>query len=92
MLGALAVATISDRFGRKVAFFCAGLVSVAGVAVVYVAVSPGVFLAGKMINAFALGMALATGQTYVSEIAPLKARGILLSLFTFGMVCQNAAC
>jgi hypothetical protein len=52
---------------------------------VYCIVS-GVFLTGKMVNGIALGMCIATGQTYVSEIAPRALRGITLSAFTFFLV------
>jgi SP family general alpha glucoside:H+ symporter-like MFS transporter len=83
---ALFVASISDRFGRRTAFFLAGVVSFVGVAVVYVASSPGVFLTGKMIHGISLGMALATGQMFISGITPLRIRGVALSAFTFNMV------
>lgn len=39
-----------------------------------------------MINGLGLGMAVATGQTYVSEIAPLRIRGLALSVYT---ICTN---
>lgn len=32
-------------------------------------------------------MALATGQTYVSEITPTKIRGIALAVYTVCLVC-----
>lgn len=86
-LGALFIATVSDRFGRRISFILAGIFSAVGIAVLYIATSPGVFLAGKMVNGLSLGMALATGQTYISEIAPLKVRGILLSGYAFCLVC-----
>ncbi|KAJ2898975.1 hypothetical protein MKZ38_003544 [Zalerion maritima] len=84
-IGAWTSGYISDRFGRRVSFIVSGLLSVAGVAVVYTAKSNGQFLAGKMVNALGLGMALTTGQTYVSEIAPLKLRGVALSAYTMSM-------
>ena len=85
-IGAWGAGPISDRFGRRISFAVAGLFSVAGVAVVYTAASPGTFLAGKMVNALGLGMALTTGQIYVSEIAPLRIRGVALSAYAFCMV------
>ncbi|KAL2823846.1 general substrate transporter [Aspergillus cavernicola] len=86
MVGAWSVGHISDAFGRRLGFFLSGLISSAGVAVLYIADTSPVFLVGKMINGIGLGMALATGQSYVSEIAPLQLRGILLSLYSF---CMN---
>ncbi|KAL2851258.1 general substrate transporter [Aspergillus pseudodeflectus] len=86
MLGAWSAGHISDTFGRRLGFFLSGLISAAGVAVLYIAATPPVFLVGKMVNGIGLGMALATGQSYISEIAPLQLRGILLSLYSF---CMN---
>jgi SP family general alpha glucoside:H+ symporter-like MFS transporter len=86
MIGAWTAGPIADRFGRRAAFAVGGLIYMAGIAVVYTASSPGVFLAGKMVNGIALGMCIATGQAYVSEITPLALRGITLSAFTFSLV------
>ncbi|PYH44692.1 MFS general substrate transporter [Aspergillus saccharolyticus JOP 1030-1] len=86
MIGSTVGGFISDRLGRRVAFLVAACLSSAGFAVVYTANTPGVFLAGKIINGLALGIALTTGQTYVSEITPLPLRGIALSAYTF---CMN---
>ena len=86
MIGSTVGGFISDRLGRRVAFLVAACLSAAGFAVVYTANTPGVFLAGKIINGLALGIALTTGQTYVSEITPLPLRGIALSAYTFCMV------
>ena len=44
------------------------------------------FLGGKIILGVALGMLNSTCQTYISEIAPPKIRGPLLSIFTFFLV------
>ncbi|CAK7226328.1 hypothetical protein SBRCBS47491_006192 [Sporothrix bragantina] len=84
-IGAWVAGPLSDRFGRRIAFVVSGMISAAGVAVVYTASARGVFLAGKMVNAVGLGMALTTGQVYVSEIAPTRFRGVALSLYTFFM-------
>ena len=53
---------------------------------VYTASTPGAFLAGKIVNGLSLGLALTTGQTYISEITSLEVRGIALSGYTFCMV------
>lgn len=58
----------------------------AGIAILYISATSPVFLTGKIVNGLALGMALATGGSYVSEISPLRLRGILLSAYTFSMV------
>lgn len=86
MFGAWSIGHISDWYGRRLSFFTAGVISMAGVAVLYISATPAVFLGGKLINAFAMGIALATGQSYVSEISPVRLRGILLSAYAFCMV------
>ncbi|PWY73526.1 maltose permease Mal61 [Aspergillus eucalypticola CBS 122712] len=86
MLGSTAAGPIQDRFGRRAAFLVAACLSAAGIAVVYTASTPGVFLAGKIVNGLSLGLALTTGQTYISEITSLEVRGIALSGYTF---CMN---
>lgn len=48
-----------------------------------------VFLMGKIVLGVALGQLTSTCQTYVSEVAPLKLRGPLLSIFTFAMVSRD---
>ena len=60
-LGVSGVDSVSDRFGRCTSFFFAGLISVGGFAVLYTASLPVNFLAGKMIDACALGMAIVNG-------------------------------
>ncbi|KAJ5701164.1 maltose permease Mal61 [Penicillium malachiteum] len=85
MIGAWGIGKVSDMYGRRVCFILAGMVGMVGVAVLYIASNSRVFLAGKIVNGLALGMALATGQSYVSEIAPLRIRGILLSAYAFSM-------
>jgi MFS family permease len=92
MIGAICAGPITDRLGRRMAFFIAAIISFAGIAVVYTASSPGVFLAGKMVNALSLGITQTAGQVYVSEISPLRLRGILLSAYTFSMVFQPNSC
>ncbi|PWY68025.1 MFS general substrate transporter [Aspergillus sclerotioniger CBS 115572] len=86
MLGSTAAGPIQDRFGRRAAFLAAACLSASGIAVVYTASTPGAFLAGKIVNGLSLGLALTTGQTYISEITSLQLRGIALSGYTF---CMN---
>lgn len=88
MLGAFTVGPIADRVGRRWTFGIGAMFSVAGIAIVYVAWQPGVFLAGKMINAISLGICLTNGQIYVSEITPLHLRGVALSAYTFSIVSR----
>ncbi|KAJ5167493.1 uncharacterized protein N7482_006274 [Penicillium canariense] len=91
MLGATTAGPVQDSFGRRASFLLGAILSAAGVAIVYTASTPGVFLAGKIVNGLSLGICLTTGQTYISEVTPLQIRGIALSAFTFCMVLFAAA-
>ncbi|GLI72090.1 hypothetical protein PoHVEF18_000258 [Penicillium ochrochloron] len=86
MLGATTAGPVQDRFGRRASFLLGAIFSAAGVAVVYAASTPEVFLAGKIVNGLSLGICLTTGQTYISEVSSMQIRGIALSAFTF---CMN---
>lgn len=91
MMGATIAGPVQDHFGRRAAFLLGAIVSAAGVAVVYTASTPGVFLAGKIVNGLSLGICLTAGQTYISEVTPMQIRGIALSAFTFCMVRESFA-
>lgn len=80
---------VSDRLGRRWTMLIAGILSIIGVAVVFTASASPQFLVGKMINSLGLGMALASGQTYISEITPTKIRGIALAIYTVSLVCPH---
>lgn len=67
-LGTFVIGFVYERFGRKPAAIGSSVLSVAGIAVQYAAVTRGALLAGKMVNCFALGGMLATGSTYISEV------------------------
>lgn len=85
-LGAWLSGPVSDRYGRRLTMFMAGIFSVVGVAIIYTADASPQFLVGKMVNSLGLGAALAAGQTYVSEITPTKIRGIALAVYTVCLV------
>ncbi|KAL3454872.1 general substrate transporter [Aspergillus insuetus] len=93
MLGSALNGPLTDRLGRRVTFGAAGCISSLAVGIVYISDRSGdvdqrrgVFLAGKIILGLALGMLNSTCQTYISEVAPQKLRGPLLSFFTLFML------
>ncbi|RHZ58379.1 uncharacterized protein CDV56_102670 [Aspergillus thermomutatus] len=91
-LGAIAVGMVSDRFGRKWPGVIAGVISLAGTAVLFTAKSRGALLAGKMICGFSIGAGLATGTSYASEVAPLSLRNpIQVALVLFIVFMQGLA-
>jgi SP family general alpha glucoside:H+ symporter-like MFS transporter len=78
-IGAACAGPIQDRFGRKFAFAIAGFISFAGVSVIFTSSTPSEYLAGKIVNGLALGIALTTGQTYISE-GPIVAESFICQL------------
>lgn len=93
MVGSAVSGPLADRFGRKVTFAIGGLVSIGAVGIIYasdeltaIISRRGVYLAGKTVLGVSLGMLNSTCQTYISEIAPARLRGPLLSIFTFFLV------
>lgn len=89
-LGAYVVGLVADRWGRKWPGAAAGILSLAGTAVLYTAESRGWLLAGKMITGAAIGGGMAAGTSYASEVAPLKLAGPMqASLVLFVVFMQG---
>ncbi|KAJ5937541.1 hypothetical protein N7454_003883 [Penicillium verhagenii] len=89
-LGAYLVGFAADKWGRKWSGAVAGIISMAGTAVLYTANTRGTLLAGKMITGAAIGAGMASGTSYASEVAPLKLRGpIQASLVLFVVFMQG---
>jgi SP family general alpha glucoside:H+ symporter-like MFS transporter len=89
MLGSAITGPIADIFGRKLAFLIGGIIGCVGVAVLYTSDMSdslnnrrGAFLAGKIVLGVSLGILTSACQTYISEIAPARLRGPLLSMYT----------
>lgn len=76
---------MQDRFGRKLAFTTAGVMSVGAVLLLFLSDrAPNqriTFLLGKMAEGTAVGMLLVATQTYISETIPQRLRGPALALF-----------
>jgi MFS family permease len=88
MVGAIAGGHFQDRYGRRSSLALGSLLCAAGVAVCFASEVPDVlqsrrimFLAGKGFQGGAIGMVMATAQTYMSEILPPNLRGPLLAFF-----------
>ncbi|RDW89937.1 uncharacterized protein DSM5745_01712 [Aspergillus mulundensis] len=80
VIGALSSGQIADAFGRKWTMLGALLISVAAVALEFVATTNEMFFGGKFLNGFALGALASVPVTYVGEISPLALRGTLTCL------------
>jgi len=88
MIGAIVGGFFQDRWGRRSSLALGSFLSAVGVAICFVSnKSPdmdtrrGIFFAGKGFQGGAIGMVMATAQTYMSEILPPNLRGPLLAFF-----------
>ncbi|KAL4918327.1 general substrate transporter [Aspergillus aurantiobrunneus] len=88
VLGALAGGYIQDRAGRRRSLTIASMVAAAGVAVAYLSNLSDditgrrlVFFLAKLVQGFAVNMAMCTTQTYMSEVLPPMLRGPILAFF-----------
>lgn len=93
MIGAAATGPLLDRLGRRVAMMIGAIICCFAITVMYVSdrVSTidgrrGTFLAGKLLLGLSLGVFQVTATTYMSEIAPPRIRGPLLSTFAFVLI------
>jgi len=96
MIGAIIGGLFQDWFGRRVSLGTGSFLSAVGVAVIYVSSIPddigarrGLFLGGKAFQGGAIGMVMATAQTYMSKILPPVLRGPILAFIpTFTLLGQ----
>jgi sugar porter (SP) family MFS transporter len=75
MIGQAASSYISDRFGKKKVIIGATLLSLAFIGMEFAAEEVELFVAGKTLNGFALGLVQPAAISYVSDVAPLALRG-----------------
>lgn len=96
MIGAVVGGLLQDWAGRRASLAVGSFLSAVGVAILFVSnisdainVRRSVFLAGKAFQGGAIGIVMATTQTYMSEILPPKLRGPILAFFpTFTLLGQ----
>lgn len=90
--GGLLNGWFAERVGCKISMTCATLISICGVFPQFFATRPAVFLVGKIITGFTLGMYLITAPTYISEISPTVVRGSLTAAINLSMVVGQLLC
>ncbi|MED6107911.1 Fibroblast growth factor 3 [Stylosanthes scabra] len=83
ILGAAVGGWINDRFGRKLAILYADALFLCGSIVMAAAPNAQVVIVGRVFVGFGVGMASMTAPLYISEAAPTKVRGALVSLNSF---------
>ena len=82
-VGAALVGTVSDAFGRRRVILAAAVLFVIGALFSAVASTFLVFIAGRVIVGLAIGVASMLTPLYLSEMAPKKSRGAVVSLNQF---------
>lgn len=81
VFGAALNGSLSDVYGRKKIIVATGVIFAVGSIMCAYAATPGWLIASRMIIGLAVGMVNFVVPLYLSEIAPQKIRGMLVSLF-----------
>lgn len=84
--GSFIVGSFSDWLGRRAVFFSIVILALLGTTVELVSPDWKVWIVAKVIFGIAMGFMLGSTPAYVSEVAPVKIRGSMLSLFQFWMI------
>ncbi|OGT51065.1 MAG: MFS transporter [Gammaproteobacteria bacterium RIFCSPHIGHO2_12_FULL_42_13] len=79
-IGALLGGRLTDNFGRKAMLIFDALLFIIGTIVTACALSITILIVGRMAVGVAIGIASFTAPLYISEIAPKRHRGALVSL------------
>lgn len=83
IVGALVTALLVDRLGRKRLLFLAAIVFVIGTLLAALATGPAGLIAGRAVLGIGIGFVAVNIPIYLSEIAPARSRGRVVSLTQF---------
>ena len=75
---------LTDRFGRRTLILISYLLFTTGSALVCISMSFEVLVCGRIIIGLGLGIASSAVPLYISEVAPTRNRGALVTLFVLG--------
>ncbi|KAK5213832.1 hypothetical protein LTR99_010373 [Exophiala xenobiotica] len=81
-LGNLAGGYLGDKLGRKRTIWLASTLALAGAILQTAAVNMPMFLVGRIVAGFAIGLVYAVASIYNAEIAPPKIRGVMVAMQT----------
>lgn len=91
-IGALSVATLGDKIGRKKTIILSGIIWVIGCILQCASQNRGMLVVGRIIAGLCVGLASAIVPVYQSEITPPAIRGRLVSVqqwsITWGILLQ----
>ncbi len=80
-VGAIGSGWMSSHLGRKKSLMAGAILFVIGSLWSAMAVSPDMLIAARVVLGLAVGVASYTAPLYLSEIAPEKIRGSMISLY-----------
>jgi sugar porter (SP) family MFS transporter len=86
LLGAAGASLIGDRFGRRKSLLLAAVVFAGSTAMTALANSITVFSLGRLAGGLAIGLSSVLTPVYISEIAPARIRGTLVSMNQMAIV------
>ncbi|OQV02334.1 hypothetical protein CLAIMM_07550 [Cladophialophora immunda] len=90
VLGCWAVFWFADKFGRKIAIQIIAAICIVSAAIQAGSVHIAMFLVGRMLNGFGVGMINCAIPTYISEISPAAQRGLVVGSHGFIICCSYA--
>lgn len=94
--GALIAGDIADMIGRRLTIIAGCMVFCVGVVLQVVSTAYGLLVAGRLIAGFGVGFVSAIIILYMSEIAPRKVRGSIVSGYQFcitvGILLASCVC
>ncbi|PVH76576.1 general substrate transporter [Cadophora sp. DSE1049] len=83
IIGMTTLPFLSDRYGRKIAMYVYWALLAISIMLECVARNWQVWLVAKLVGGIGVGCLQCTLPTYISEVAPVRIRGALLSCYTF---------
>ncbi|OQU98379.1 hypothetical protein CLAIMM_04175 [Cladophialophora immunda] len=86
IIGALAAGQVADHIGRCNTLILALALSLAAVAMEFVATEKALFFGGKLLNGLAVASIESVSGTYIGEIAPLALRGTYTNRWAYRVV------
>ncbi|KAI8660344.1 MFS domain-containing protein [Fusarium keratoplasticum] len=83
IIGMVTLPFITDRFGRKISMYWYWLLLAISVAIECVAKTWGVWAVSKVFGGIGVGCLQSTIPAYISEVAPVRVRGMFLMAYSF---------
>ncbi|KAH7928789.1 general substrate transporter [Leucogyrophana mollusca] len=90
-IGALTAGYMSDRYGRKITMNVAAVISVLGGVLLAGAVNTAMFLVGRIVSGWGVGMLVVLIPIFQAEVSPPSSRGLLVGQHGVWIVSANAA-